>query len=307
MKSVQCIAGMIIPMLLLFSNISPNEAASSLALLLPDKIEGWNVVENDHTYNPETLYDYIDGGAELYLSYGFNEVLSRRYTKYEQPDIVVDIFDMGTSHNAYGTFSHSRETLDSTFGQGSEYAEGLLLFWKDRYFISILTFPETVESKKAIFQLARIIEKAIPNEGPLPQILDILPQKSLVPESIRYFHHYIWLNSYYYVADQNILHIDEKTDALLAKYGEKKKRSLLLIVQYQKDEKAAGALNDFVQYYMPEHPEEFVVQIEDETWTACQMSGNFLMVVFSASTKGGALQLIEEVQERIRDRGNREK
>jgi hypothetical protein len=220
MKSVQCIAGMIIPMLLLFSNISPNEAASSLALLLPDIIEGWNVVENDHTYNPETLYDYIDGGAELYLSYGFNEVLSRRYTKYEQPDIVVDIFDMGTSHNAYGTFSHSRETLDSTFGQGSEYAEGLLLFWKDRYFISILTFPETVESKKAIFQLARIIEKAIPNEGPLPQILDILPQKSLVPESIRYFHHYIWLNSYYYVADQNILHIDEKTDALLAKYGE---------------------------------------------------------------------------------------
>jgi hypothetical protein len=171
MKSVQYIAGMIIPMLLLFSNISPNEASSGLALLLPDKIEGWNIAENDHTYNPETLYDYINGGAELYISYGFNEVLSRRYTKYEQPDIVVDIFDMGTSQNAYGTFSHSRETLDRTFGQGSEYAEGLLLFWKDRYFVSILTFPETAESKEAIFQLARQIERALFSSLYLAQFL----------------------------------------------------------------------------------------------------------------------------------------
>jgi hypothetical protein len=304
MKSAHCIAGLIVPMLLLFTNISPNEAASGLALLLPDKIQGWMVSEQDHVYNPETLFDYINGGAELYLSYGFNEVLSRRYTKHEQPDIVVDIFDMGTSHNAYGTFSHSRETLDKTFGQGSEYTEGLLLFWKDRYYISILTFPETAESKEAIFQLAKKIEGAIPGEGSLPQILELLPQKSLVPQSIRYFHHYIWLNSYYYVADQNILHIDEKTDALLAKYGEQKKRSLLLLIQYQEEEAAAAALNDFVQNYMPDHSGEFVLQIEDGTWTACQMSGNFLMVVFNASTEEGALDLIEEVQKRIRKQGN---
>jgi hypothetical protein len=304
MKSVHCIAGVIVSMLLLFTTFSPNDAASGLALLLPDTIQGWNVVENDHTYNPDTLYDYIDGGAELYLSYGFNEALSRRYARHEQPDIVVDIFDMGTSNNAYGTFSHSRETLDRTFGQGSEYAEGLLLFWKDRYFISILTFPETVESKEAIFRLAGKIERAIPGEGSLPQILDFLPQKSLVPESIRYFHHYIWLNSYYYVADQNILHIDEKTDALLAKYGEQKKRSLLLLVQYQKGEQAAAAFNDFVQYYMPEHSGEFVLQIEDGTWTACRLSGNYLLVVFNATTRNGALGLISDVQERIRSRGN---
>ncbi len=305
MKSVHYIVGVIIPMLLLFTAFNPIIDSSGLVLLLPDNIQGWNIAENDRTYNPETLYDYIDGGAELYISYGFNEVLSRRYTKDEQPDIVVDIFDMGNSYNAFGTFSHSRETLDRTFGQGSEYAQGQLLFWKDRYFVSILTFPETAESKEAIFQLARKIEGAIPGEGPLPQILDLLPQKSLVPESIRYFHHYIWLNSYYYVADQNILHIDEKTDALLAKYGEQKKRSLLLIVKYQNDEDATTALNNFVQYYMPEHSGAFVVQIEDGTWTACQKIANFLLVVFNGPGKEEALQLIEEVQGRILDLGNK--
>jgi hypothetical protein len=303
MKAAQYIIGVITAKLLLFATFSPNEAASGLALLLPDNIEGWIITENDHIYNPETLYDYIDGGAEFYLSYGFNEVLSRRYTKHEQPDIVVDIFDMGTSYNAFGTFSHARETMDSTFGQGSEIAQGQILFWKDRYFVSILTFPETVESEKAIYQLARKIETAIKGVGPLPKILDLLPQKSLVQESIRYFHHYIWLNSYYYVADQNILHIDDKTDALLAKYGEKNERSLFLLVQYQKSEEAAAALGDFVQYYMPEHSGEFVLQIEDGTWTACQMSENFLLIVFNASTKGGAMQLIELALERIRGRG----
>jgi hypothetical protein len=34
--------------------------------LLPDSIDDWKL-ESDKYYNPETLYDYIDGGAELYI------------------------------------------------------------------------------------------------------------------------------------------------------------------------------------------------------------------------------------------------
>lgn len=272
---------------------------SELAKLLPNNLEGWKVAEQDRIYDRENLYEYIDGGAELYLSYRFHNVISRMYTAPGQPDILLDLFDMGNSQDAYGVFSHSRETEDRMFGQGSQYTAGLLLFWKDRYFVSILAYPETDESKKAVFNLARHVNAAIEAEGPLPEILNLLPQESLVTESIRYFHHHIWLNSYYFVAQENILHIDENTDVLLAKYGDRPNRYFLLIVKYPTEKEATIAYEDFVKNYVPELSETPVVRIEDGTWTGCQLMGEHLIIVFNAPTEENALHLIEEVQHNI--------
>ena len=300
MKQFNCITSLLILIILLCGTISMGKVKTDFALLLPDTIQGWKVTAKDQIYNRDTLYDYINGGAELYLSYGFQNVVNRTYVKSGQPDMIVDIFDMGTSQNAYGVFSHAREEEDATFGQGSQYAAGLLLFWKDRYYISILTVPETIESKKAIFDLARKIETSIAEEGSLPGILTLLPQQSLIKESVRYFRHYAWLNSHYFVADQNILHINEKTEALVAKYGEKKKRYLLLLVKYEKDKDAKHAYDDFAKYYLPELSKEPVVKIEDGTWTACRLAKKLLIIVFNAPVKDKALHLIEAVQKKSR-------
>jgi hypothetical protein len=229
-------------------------------------------------------------------------VINRVYKKHGQPDIIVDLFDMGTSQNAFGVFSHTRETVDTTLGQGFQQTEGSVLFWKNRYFISILAHPETVESKKAVFKLAKEIETSIAQEGPLPEILNYLPQKSLAEESIRYFHHHVWLNSYYFVAHENILHINEKTDAILAKYGEKGKRAILLLVKYPQVNDAKLAYDDFLKYYLPELSEEQIVQIEDSTWTTGLVVGNFLVIVFNAPTKDHADLLVEAVRKNLTTR-----
>ena len=269
----------------------------ALAALLPGAVEGWKIAAEDQAYNRETLYEYIDGGAELYLSYGFKKSISRTYARPGQPDIVADLFDMGVSRNAFGVFSHTRETVDEGFGQGSQYTSGLLLFWKDRYFVSLLASPETEESKRAAFDLAAKIDAAIAEKGPLPEILSLLPQQALVRESIRYFYHPAWLNAHYFVADQNILHIDENTDALLAKYGDRETQPLLLLVIYPKAKDAELARDDFEKHYLPELSQKRAAQIEDGTWTACELAGDLLTVVFNAPTEGRALQLIEAVRE----------
>jgi hypothetical protein len=279
--------------LLILGALSMWQLKSDITALLPDTIEDWKVSAKDQMYSRENLYKYIDGGAELYISYGFKKVINRTYSKRGQPDMLVDLFDMGTSQNAFGVFSHSRETIDNTFGQGSQYTEGLLLFWKDRFFVSILASPETTESRSAVFDIAGKIEAAIKNEGPLPEILDLLPDQSLVRESIRYFHHYIWLNSHYFVSDRNILHVNENTDALLAKYGERMKRYILLLVKYKNDKDAGVAYNDFIENYLPRLSGERAIQIEDGTWTACH-------IVFNAPVKEKALHLIEAVKKKIK-------
>jgi hypothetical protein len=259
-------------------------------------MDGWEITEKDQTYNRDNLHDYINGGAELYLSFGFVEVLSRKYSRSDQPDIIVDVFDMKTSQNAFGVFSHSREVVDQTFGQGSQYTAGLMLFCKNNYYVSVLASPETPESKQAVHNLAGHVEAAIAADGPLPDILSLLPRPSLVEESIRYFHHYIWLNSHYFVADENILHIDETCEAVLAKYGSRDQRRILLLVKYPDEDKVTLGYNDFARYYLPELSKASAVQIEDGTWTGCQRTGNLLVIVFNARAKDEVLNLIESVK-----------
>ena len=299
MKLVCSIAALFLLLVTLPGGLSMGKGTSDLALLLPDIIEGWKVTREDARYGRDTLYDYIDGGAELYLSYGFKRVINRTYVKANQPDMVVDIFDMATSQNAYGVFSHSMETVETTFGQGSQSSEGLVLFWKGPYYISIMAHPETAESKKTLIDLAKKIDGAIAEEGPLPALLNLLPQRGLARESIRSFHHHAWLNSHYFVADQNILNIDDTTDALLAKYGEGKKRSFLLLIQYRDDKAAHSAYDKFVKQYLPELSQKKSVQIEDGTWTACHLAGSLLIAVFNAPGKDGAVHLIGEVEKRL--------
>ena len=277
-----------------------SQAQPQLHTLLPDGIHLWNASGHDKTYDRDDLFDYINGGAELYLSYSFQRLTSRTYSSTGQPDIIVDIFDMGASQNAFGVFSQSRETVDDTFGQGSQYTEGLLLFWKDRYYISILSSPETEASKRACMALAQHIDDAIHATGPLPGIIALLPEDSLAEESIRFFQHYIWLNSHYFIADENILNIDESTNAVLAKYGDSKQPSILLLVEYANVDDARAGHDGFVKYYVPDKAQKTVVQIEDETWVGCERHDRLLTIVLAAPTQDAARTLMDAVRKEQR-------
>lgn len=285
---------------------SMEQGVSNPALLLPDQVDGWKSSQKDGIYGRDNLYDYINGGAELYLSYGFKKCTNRTYLRPEQPDIVVDLFDMGASQNAYGVFSHSMETVEDVYGQGSQYSEGLLLFWKDRYYVSIMSYPETTESKNALLTLGKEIETAIRGEGPLPDVLNLLPQESLIRESVRYFRHYAWLNSHYFIADSNILNINDSTDALLAKYRDGESKILLLLLEYKNAQEAQTAHDKFVKHYLPELTRKQVVRIEDGTWTSCQLQESLVIIVLNATEEGKALQLMKEVDtKRLQQQGGK--
>lgn len=273
-------------------------ATSELSSLVPAEVAGWKTAGKDSIYNRSTLFDYIDGGAELYLSYGCKEVINRRYKNEGKPEIVVDIFDMATAPNAFGVFSQSMETVDQSFGQGSLISKGLIIFWKDHYYVSMMAHPETDESKKALQMLAVRIDGAIAKKGPLPGIIELLPEQALVRESIRYFHHHAWLNALYFIADHNLLNINDTTEAVLAKYGEKNKRSLLLLVAYPDEESAQQAYRDFVNSYLLNLSGKVPVRIEDGTWTDCRLSENLFMAVFNAAKADDAAHLLDAVQKK---------
>jgi len=277
-----------------------NPAEIKWSSILPDSISGWQKSE-DKEFNGENLYAHIDGGAELYLSYGFRSLYNRTFTCPDQPDLIVEIFDMGSASNAFGVFAHTRESIDSTFGQGSQYIAGSLLFWKDHYFISLLGSPETDSSRQVLFKIARQIDDTIKHEGTLPEILTLLPSDGLIQSIVRYFHHYIWLNTYYYIADQNILHIDQNCEAMLAQYKQSEGgAALLLVIKYPAEEKAIKAERSFVDSYLPEAGKTKTIQVEDKSWVSYNRQQTILSIVFNSKSKSIANYLQIEVERKIK-------
>ena len=71
---------------------------------------------------PDTLYEYLNGGAERYGSHGFRRLVHVRYRCGEDPlaCVTLDIFDMGSELGAFGIFSAGRPAGREPRPWGSE-------------------------------------------------------------------------------------------------------------------------------------------------------------------------------------------
>jgi hypothetical protein len=267
--------------------------AQDLSDLLPPVPPGWELLQEDKVYTPESLYDYIDGGAELYLSYGMNEVISRIVTQGNN-EIRIEIFDMMEARNAFGVFTNTRTKDEKQYGQGSQYFTGTQIFWKDKYYIAITANDENAAIVSAIKELAASIDSRIKTTGQLPEIVQYLPREGLQPDGYLYFHHYIWLNALYYIADDNFLNIESDTPAVLAKYNGKEDRIYLLLIQYSDQEKAEVNLLGFRERFLNETHESYQ-QVEDKTWLGAAVKGSLLICIFNAKTLEEAQELVKKV------------
>lgn len=270
-----------------------------LGNLLPLEINGWEAKEKDKLYDPQTIFDYIDGAGEVYRSYNFKLLLARRFSKSGQPDIVADLFEMASSKDAFGVFTHDLEGEDAGIGRGSTYKGGLLSFWKGRFFVSLYAEEETKEAKEALFALGKKVASSVEEKGEKPDILTLLPEEALVEKSVHYFHNHMILNYHFYVSDENILLLDQETEAALGTYREDNEKSYLLVVHYPDSSKASLAFENFVKIYMPDAKEKGLVQTEDGKWTSARLKKDILVILFNGFSANYAKGLLEQVVKRI--------
>lgn len=255
--------------------------------LLPKEINGWKADE-DRIYNPESIFNYLNGSGEVYRAFNFKKLFARHYIKENQPKIIADIFDMVTDKDAFGIFSHGYEGNEVGIGQGSYYMGGLLSFWKDRYFISLFAEEETDEAKEALFSLAIGVASSIEREGQIPEIVTLLPLDGLDKARVRFFHNSIILNHHFFVADENILGLDQQTDCALGVYLEQDQEYYLLLIRYAGADEAAKASDSFAATYMPDASEQKLVKTEDGMWTALFQEEDLLIIIFNASSPSHA-------------------
>jgi len=263
-----------------------------LQMDLPRQIGGWAVEGQDRLYDEKTIFEYIDGGAEVYKAYGMRRCLARRFAKPDMPAVMLDIFDMEKSQEAYGVFTHDTEGEPVAIGGDARYRPGWLSFWKGPFFVSIYMEAEIPETRQILTTMGQQVASAIQAQGERPSILSRLPQQGLLGEQTRYLHHPVILNYHYYLSDENILNISAQTDAVLGSYRQNNQSAKLLMVHYPDAAAARSALQNFLKLYLSDAPENQLVRLENGKWAGALTSDRILAVLLEADGRGLAEALL---------------
>jgi len=279
---------------LALSGCRDRESDGSLTLLadlLPERIAGWTRGDSPVNYDRETIFDYIDGAGEVYRSYAFSQVVVAVYSGPPEPDITVELFDMGNPADAYGVFSYAREQEQPGIGGGYEQKGRVLCFWQDRYYVCVASEERTADSDRALLEVARAISERLPAPSDPPDLIGLLPDEGLVPFSQRFFHLHQSLNYHYYLARENILNLSAETDAVLARYAPGS--TYLTLIRYPTANHAAAAAASFEQQYLPDAGDSRVAQTENGKFTAYGSQSRFVVVVLDAGTGSAAADLLQ--------------
>lgn len=138
-------------------------------------------------YDRGNLYEYIDGQAVFYLSYGFTRLEHGIYLK-DGGTYTVDVYELNGPLSTFGAFRQQREEDAEKLAAGVEGSilNYLTMFFKDKYYIEIIPETEGSDDMAAMRELAEWIDGVLPGEKSLPPELSLFPTAGLTPNSERY-------------------------------------------------------------------------------------------------------------------------
>lgn len=283
-------------LILIFSGVAMGNQIESL---LPQKVKGFEKSDKAKPFDRKNLYDYLDGGAELYLAYDFQSLLVQDYQNGEKL-ITLEIYLMGTSQDAFGLYSLDQEGENIQIGDKSNYGSGLLKFWKFKYFVRITDMSGDDRSKDAILELGRYISQKIGLKGKLPELLSRLPADGLVPYSERFFHKQIILNNLYFLSTENLLNLSEKTSAAMGDYLLGKMSLKLLLISYPDTSSSKSAFENFCTSYLKTPPSgnRVIQKVEEGKFIGAELEKNYLWLTFESKDEKETGAFLQNLKER---------
>jgi len=214
------------------------EEVSPLVSLLPEN-KLWKQSESPQSYLPETLYGYIDGAAEIYLSYDFKELLVGQYKKEGSlASLTIEIYDMGEGKNSFGIYSAERFPGSNFISVGNQgYWEGESLnFIVGKYYLKLLCYDCGEDSENSLKLFSQEISNKVKEKGSLPPLLERFPREGLVPNSERFIL-------------RNFLGMSFLHNGYVADYRLKDAEFECFFAEGKAEEEAEGMLRQYLDFY----------------------------------------------------------
>jgi len=211
-------------------------------------VAGWKKSEAARVFGGADLYGYIDGGAELFLEFGFDRLTLQKFRSGPN-ELAVEIYRMADPVAATGIYlmKCGKPTRDPSFASRHTITRHQLLFVRERYFVTVnnLSGGDTVGAD--LLKFGRAVASALPADR-VPVELSRVPVQGMVAGSERLVRGPFGLQSIFTLGDGDVLqlggHIVGVADDVRDESGERTR----LVVVYPDGAAAARAFANLRQH-----------------------------------------------------------
>ena len=292
--------------LLIIIFLSFSCSSDGLLRYIPEngEIEFWERSGESLLFDSSNLFDLIDGAAEVYLEYDFENVINQEYIKNDTLSIVVNIYKMKNPESAYGIFSFSRrpEFNGIRIGDSGCETEYNISFCKGTFYVVVESFLQNDEIKKARRKFAENITNKIKEKGKIPGIFKSLPEEHCIANSEKYIKGIISLNNIFFISDENILDIGNSGIGAYKEYSVFGRNVKLIIVKYDKNQDKVfydlfnyfKESDDYINY--SEEQKVNIWQKKNGRYVLLKKVENFIIIAFDVQEEKDGIYIANAVE-----------
>ncbi len=142
------------------------------------EMDGFTIDANYDVYNPENLWEYINGASEVFLMYEFDELHIADYIKGSD-SINVEIYLHRTPEMAFGMYTKERQPTYNfvDIGVQGHHSDTQVYFVKGISYVKIMTSSPSDEIRSALIPLAEKIAASLEGPAEMPEIIRLLPEE----------------------------------------------------------------------------------------------------------------------------------
>jgi hypothetical protein len=141
-------------------------------------LRGFEIVQEYPVYTPDDLWDYINGAADSYLSFGFEELFIAEYKKGKKFTVKAEVYSHITPEMAFGIYAMERAPGYNFVKAGMQgySAPDHFFFAKGNYYVKVTTNATSKKAVAAVKDVALALEASIEGTSEMPATLDLFPE-----------------------------------------------------------------------------------------------------------------------------------
>ena len=217
--------------------------AGPAAIPEPGFAPGWAKAGPLRTFTGRDLFNQIDGGAELFLEFGFVKLRLQAYAR-DKAGLTLNAYEMESAASALGIYlmKMGRETPFPEVAARNSAEETQIAIIKGRYFIQVDNLGDRPASKAEAVALTNAFLAGVAEESALTP-LNSLPAEGKVAGSERLIRGPYGLQPYFTFGEGDILSLGGRIFGALAEYRMSDGAAFTrLIIPYPDPDAAAAAL-----------------------------------------------------------------
>ena len=249
-------------------------------------VAGWQQDGQVRIYDRDTLYDFMDGAADLYFTYGFEQLAVAHYAHPEAGSLQVEVYRVATDADAYGLYTYSSFGQPIAVGVDGELDSGnRLAFWQARTFVQVIAREQVPDD--VLRAMATAAASALPPGSQRPSLVNHLPQGGLQSGSVRFFREKMALDNLLWLGPQDVLGLGTDVEGIIARYDLAGQPVDLVLIAYPDKSRAQLAQSSLRAAAV-------------ENLIAVEFKGETLGAVFGSPDTAGAADLLAQTMSAFR-------